>query len=111
MAKFMVLYRSSMSAGEQMAAGTPEEAQAGMEAWMNWSGKAGSAIVDLGSPLASVGSVGKASKADGLGVAGFSILEAESADAVKKLLDGHPHFQSPGDTSIEILEFLPIPGM
>lgn len=112
MAKFMVLYRSSMPAGEQMAASTPEQAQAGMEGWMNWAGKAGSAIVDLGSPLASVGSVGKdPSTAGALGIAGFSILEAESADAVKKLLDGHPHFESPGDTAIEILEFLPIPGM
>ena len=112
MAKFMVLYRSSMTAGEQMAGSTPEEAQKGMEGWMNWAAKAGSAIVDLGAPLASVGSVGKSSgKASGLSIAGFSILEADSADDVKKLLDGHPHFDSPGDTAIEILEFLPIPGM
>jgi len=27
------------------------------------------------------------------------------------MLDGHPHFMSPGDNSIEILEFLPVPGM
>lgn len=111
MAKFMVLYRSSTPPGEQMAASTPEQAQAGMEAWMNWAGKAGSAIVDLGSPLASVGSVGKPTGNGGLAIGGFSILEAESADGVKKLLDGHPHFESPGDTAIEILEFLPIPGM
>src|SRR5262249_48508413 len=34
MTKFLVLYRSSVSAAEQMAAGTPEQAQAGMAAWM-----------------------------------------------------------------------------
>jgi hypothetical protein len=112
MGNYMVLYRSSMSAGEQMAASTPEEAQAGMEGWMRWAGKVGTAIVDLGSPLATVGSVGKSSGRDGgLHIGGFSILKADSADDVKKLLDGHPHFDSPGDTAIEILEFLPIPGM
>ena len=109
MAKFMVLYRSSVAPGEQMANSTPEEAQAGMEAWMNWAGKAGPALVDLGSPVASVGSAGKGGSS-GQPIGGFSILEAESKDAVAKLLDGHPHFQSPGDPTIEILEFLPIPG-
>ena len=107
----MVLYRSSTPATEQMAAGTPEQAQAGMEAWMTWAGKAGSALVDLGAPLASAGRVGKASaSSDSQVIAGFSILEAGSADAAKGILDGHPHFDSPGDSSIEILEFLPIPG-
>lgn len=109
MTKYMVLYRSSVSAGEQMG-GSPEEAQAGMELWMQWAGKAGSAIVDMGAPLGPVATVGKAGKAAAEGVAGFSVLEAESTDAVKKLLDDHPHFHSPGDTSIEVLEFLPIPG-
>jgi hypothetical protein len=107
----MVLYRSSMPAGEQMSASTPEQAQAGMEAWMTWAGKAGNALVDLGAPLSSAGRVGKASAtSDSQPIAGFSLLEADSADAVKGILDGHPHFESPGDSSIEILEFLPIPG-
>ena len=110
MTRYMVLYRSSMSAGEQMAGGSPEEAQAGMELWMNWAGRVGTAMVDMGSPLGDVATVGKADKAGKQSVAGFSILEADSVDAVKKLVDDHPHFHSPGDTSIEILEFLPIPG-
>jgi hypothetical protein len=110
MAKYMVLYRSSTPPSEQMSNMSPEQAQAGMEAWMTWAGKAGSAIVDLGSPLQSVGSVGKGGSS-GQPIGGFSILEADSRDAVEKVLDGHPHFMSPGDTSIEILEFLPVPGM
>ena len=108
MPKYLVLYRSKVSASEQMGA-TPEETQAGMELWMQWAGKAGSAIVDLGSPLNPVGTLG--GKAEGAGIGGFSVLEADSTDAVMKVLDGHPHFQSPGDPSIEVLEFLPIPGM
>jgi hypothetical protein len=110
MAKFMVLYRASGTVMEQMSSASPEDAQAGMELWMQWAGKAGDALVDLGSPLAPVSTVG-APADDGLQIAGFSILEADSADDVTKLLDDHPHFQMPGDTSIEILEFLPIPGM
>jgi hypothetical protein len=108
MAKYLVLYRASMSAQEQMASGQPEQAQAGMELWMQWAGKAGSSIVDMGSPLQSVATVGKAGLPS---IGGFSVLEADDADALKKLLDDHPHFHSPGDTGIEVLEFLPIPGM
>lgn len=51
MPKFMILYRSPVTAAEQMASGSPEQAQAGMDAWMAWAGKAGAAIVDLGAPL------------------------------------------------------------
>jgi hypothetical protein len=109
MTKYLVLYRSPVSAREQMGSSSPEQAQAGMEGWMRWAGHAGSAIVDLGSPLASVAMVGK--KADGgTPIGGFSVLEADSVDALKKVLDGHPHFEAP-DGTIEVLEYLPIPGM
>jgi hypothetical protein len=108
MAKFLVVYRSSISAQEQMSAGTPEQAQAGMELWMNWAARTGDALVDLGSPLITVAKLGNGDTGQPLG--GFSILQADSADAVTKLLDDHPHFHSPGDPTIEILEFMPIPG-
>ena len=51
MNKYVVLYRASTSAADQMANATPEQMQAGMDAWMSWSQRAGSAIVDLGTPL------------------------------------------------------------
>jgi hypothetical protein len=79
-----------------------------MELWMQWAGKAGTAIVDMGSPLQSVSTVGKAGLPT---IGGFSILEADNTDALQGLLNDHPHFHSPGDTGIEVLEFLPIPGM
>jgi hypothetical protein len=108
MGKYLVLYRGSVSAQEQMASGPPDAAQAGMDLWMQWAGKAGSAIIDMGSPLQTVAAVGK----EGLPViGGFSILEADNPDALRPLLDDHPHFHSPGDTGIEVLEFLPVPGM
>jgi hypothetical protein len=112
MTKYLVLYRSSLSAGEQMAGGTPEQAEAGMKAWMDWAGRAGDALIDLGSPLTPVATVGPAgTEAPGAQtVGGFSIMQADSLKDVTALLDDHPHFLSPGESSIEVLEFLPIPG-
>ena len=112
MKKFLVLYQSTKAAAEQMKNATPEQAKAGMDAWMSWAGRAGSAIVDMGSP------VGAGLKFSGSGpaansttpVGGYSILQAESKDALTKLLDNHPHFMAPG-ASIEVFEFLPMPGM
>ena len=109
MAKYLVLYRSTVSAAEQMEGASPGEAQAGMDAWMQWAGKVGDSMVDMGSPLQTVATVGGSS--DGGYIGGFSVLEVGSADAAKALVDGHPHLMSPGEPSIEILEFLSLPGM
>jgi hypothetical protein len=107
MKKYLVLYRSAISAAEQMAKTTPEQGKQMMEAWMGWAGRAGKAIVDMGSPTNSVAHVGGGATVGFIG--GFSILQAESTDAVKKVLDGHPHLHMGG--SIEVLELMPIPGM
>jgi hypothetical protein len=108
MAKFMILYRSSTSARDQMANATPEQMKAGMDAWMVWAGKAGDAIVDLGTPLAPATHVGSAASAADF--AGYSILQAASATEITSILDGHPHLEMPGN-SIDVLEMLPMPGM
>lgn len=111
MAKFMILYRSPVDATAQMASATPEQAQEGMAAWMRWAEQAGPAIVDLGSPVGNSRLV-PLGGADGTGtpIGGFSILQADSADDVAKVLNGHPHLQMPGAV-IEVLEYLPMPGM
>jgi hypothetical protein len=104
--KFMVLYRAQASAREQLANATPEQMRAGMEAWRVWATKVDYAIVDLGSPLAHTTHVG-AGAASADGVAGYSILQAGSADEVESILDGHPHLTMPG-ASIEVMEIIPI---
>ena len=108
MPKYVILYRSSFSPGAQM--GTPEQAAEGMRAWMSWAGRAGSALVDMGAPLAQVATEGPAGDT-GVGISGYSVLEADSTDAVKQLLDKHPHLSMPGGSFIEILQCLPVPGM
>ena len=102
MTKYLLLYRASVSAAEQMASSTPEAAQAGMEAWMAWGERAGSAVVDMGSPVQSIsGSAGD----DQIG--GYVIMQADSLEALQKVLEGHPHTEWGG--TIEILEFLALP--
>jgi hypothetical protein len=108
MAKFMILYRSSTSARDQMANATPEQMKAGMDAWMVWAAKAGDAVVDLGTPLAPATHVGSAASAADF--AGYSILQAASAAEIAGILDGHPHLEMPGN-SIDVLEMLAMPGM
>ena len=110
MSRFLVLYRSSVSARDQMAGATPEQAQAGMDAWMDWAKRAGDAIVDLGAPLGDAQHVGSGSGGD-TQVGGFSILQADSPESVLELLKEHPHLHTPGDSSIEVRELLEVPGM
>jgi hypothetical protein len=111
MKKFLVLYESSASAAEMMSKMTPEQSKAGMDAWMGWANKAGKAIVDLGMPCGNAARVvkGTASASDSK-VAGFSILQGESKEAIHALLAEHPHFMVPGN-AIVVLEMFPMPGM
>jgi hypothetical protein len=111
MAKFLVLYNSPMSASEVMANSSPEEQQAGMDAWMQWAQKAGDAVVDLGSPLEARTHLESGSTGDSSNQAsGYSILQADSADAATQLLAEHPHVHVPGNT-IDLFELLSMPGM
>jgi hypothetical protein len=112
MKKFLVLYRAPTSAFEQMKKATPEQQKAGMDAWMAWSKKAGSSIVDMGAPLGKslrVTKGGGASPASN-DLGGYSILQGESKEAVAQSLKEHPHFMMP-DGSIEVVELMSIPGM
>jgi hypothetical protein len=111
MTKFLVLYNSPMSASEVMGGASPEEVQAGMDAWMAWFQKNGDVVVDLGQPLEArlhfeSGSSGPSSSQ----ASGFSIMQADSADGLTKALEEHPHLQVPGNT-IDVCEYLPMPGM
>jgi hypothetical protein len=104
MTKYLVLYRSPMTAAEQMAQSTPEQAQAGMDAWMAWAAKAGDAVVDLGTPTAVVDASGDS----GEPIGGYSILQAGSHEELGKVVADHPHKAMGG--TIEILECLSMPG-
>jgi len=111
MKKFLVLYKAPTSSFEQMKKATPEQQKAGMDAWMTWSKKATAAIVDMGAPLGKslrVTPGGTTASTNDLG--GYSVLQAESKEALAETLKGHPHFMMP-EGSIEVVELMPIPGM
>jgi hypothetical protein len=110
MKKFVVLYIAPQSAQEITAESSPEAAQEGMKAWMQWAAKAGDGIVDLGTPLGAgkeVSASGISDTATNLG--GYSVLQAEDMDGALALLEGHPHLMMP-DASIQAYEALDMPG-
>ena len=98
MTNYLVLYKAETGAMEQMSTATPEQAQAGMQAWMAWFEKAGPAIVDGGSPVTG----------DDATFTGYSVLQADSREVLDALLAEHPHRQM---GTIEVYEALPMPGM
>jgi hypothetical protein len=65
-----------------------------------WAERNRDAIVELGSPLGGDSDV-----------SGYSVVQAESKDAAAELFEDHPHRRMPGGSSIELLEFLSLPGM
>jgi hypothetical protein len=95
-----------------MKESTPEQREKGMEAWMTWMGAHQSSLVDGGAPL------GKSKRVDAKGTSdtknalgGYSIVQAESADAAAKLFEtNHPHLQIPNGW-IEVVEIMPVPTM
>ena len=111
MKKFLVLYKAPPSSYEQMKTATPEQQKAGMAAWMEWSKGGASSIVDMGAPLGKslrVTKTGGTPSTNDLG--GYSILQAESKEALAETLKAHPHFMMP-EGFIDIIEVMPIPGM
>ncbi len=111
MKKFLVLYKAPISSFEQMQNTTPEQQKAGMDAWMAWSKNASNTIVDMGAPLGKslrVTKGGATPNTNDLG--GYSILQAESKEALAESLKGHPHFMMP-EGFIEVVDLMPIPGM
>lgn len=110
MKKYIVIYHAPKAAMENMPF-DPDSMKEGMKLWMSWAQKCGDGLIDLGSPLGGGQSLRKSgSSASKREVVGYSILQAESMDAAKKMLDGHPHLHMPDGCEIEVHESLPLPG-
>ena len=92
-----------------MANASPEEMQAGMDAWMGWARDAGPALADFGAPLDAIRRFGPGGPSGDDNVVGYSFVEADSAEAAGGILERHPHLDVDGN-SIDVLELLPTPG-
>jgi hypothetical protein len=111
MKKFLVLYKASAAEFQRAMSSTPEQQKAGMDAWMTWGKKAEKAIVDMGAPLGKALNVTtKGAKAVTNDLGGYSVLQAESKEALAETLKGHPHFMMGDGASIEVVEIMPMPG-
>ena len=113
MKKFLVLYKASPEAYQQAMKSTPEQQKAGMDAWMSWSKNAGPALLDMGGPLGKSARVAKGGNVSAVvnDLGGFSVMQAESKEALAATMKEHPHFLMGEGSSIEIVEIVPIPGM
>jgi hypothetical protein len=102
MAKYIYLYRGATPDL------TPEQGAERMAAFAAWMGKAGTALVDGGSPFGASASV----RDDGTQAAagdliGYTIVEADDLAAAKALTDGLPFLSdSDGKCAVEIFELL-----
>ncbi len=107
MKKFMILYLAPVAAEQQMNV-SPEEMKKGMEPWLAWFKKQGKAIVDMGAPMGMGMHFSKRGSSKGkTEITGYTIVQAEDMDAVKAMVEGHPHFMLPKAT-IEVLEIMPM---
>jgi hypothetical protein len=105
----MVNYVLVYKGGGGMAP-TPEEQQKVMDAWGQWFGSIGQALVDGGNPFSgqasSIASDGKVSSGASSGLTGYSIIKADDLAAATAMAKGCPVLTSGG--TVEVLETLPV---
>lgn len=108
--RYVVLYKASTSVRERFAQATPEQAQQGVQLWIDGQARLGDALVDPGRPIGRamhVTTVG-ASDTDSA-VVGMSILQANDMAHALTMVEGHHHLAWAEGCEIELLEEMPIP--
>ena len=80
-----------------METSSPEDKKKGMDEWSTWMKANMSIFADMGGPTGKnmqVTATGATQMSNDIG--GYSIVQAESAEAAAKLLATNPHFKMPG---------------
>lgn len=108
MTKFILVYKGPATDMKDMS---EEQGKAVMEAWNQWIQKVGSAMVEVGQPMANgVSLVDDGSEGSPALLNGYTIVEADDIEDAKKLADGHPFLkEGKGSFAIDIYELLPVP--
>lgn len=110
MGRYLVLFNAPEAMSLFMARNTPEERQAGLQAWMRWKEEAEKTVTfEFGAVVQAVNRIDQ----NGVGespnqASNYAFAEADSKDDVIKALQNHPHLQRK-DASIDVLEFLSMP--
>lgn len=84
MARYLVIYHGSEMPHD------PEIMAQAKAAFERWVGEVGAAVVDPGAPLRMVAQVSSSGADEPVDVSGYSIIEAENAEAAVALLQRHP---------------------
>lgn len=111
MAKYMVLFKSTLSAKEQMANATPEQMQTSMEEWTTWKDNLDASIgFEWGLPMQTIAEVTTSEVLEGNSpVTGYAAMQGDK-QAVTEILKSHPHLKIEG-TTIDVLEMISMSGM
>ncbi len=107
MSKFLYLYRGPATPMDDM---TSEQSAEAMEAWGQWIGRLGPALVDVGSPFGARSAVADDGSSPEPGdLNGYSIVEADNLTAAQALADKHPFLsEGKGRFSVEVFELVPM---
>ncbi len=102
MKKFLAIYHTPKEAMAWMQDASPEDQKAGMQKWMDWKEAHEACIVDFGAPLASRGNIGTGPTH--VTISGYSVLQAESMEALEEECKDHPHIGWHPEAYIEFFE-------
>lgn len=97
MPKYLALFKAGGSGPEQMGPPTKEQ----HAAWLAWRDEVGDAIVDFGAATVAVAGAGS-------DVGGYSIVQADTVEALDAIFETNPHRQQGG--TIGFYQLLEIPG-
>jgi hypothetical protein len=101
MSNYLLIYRGGGRPQD------PAEQAKVMQAWTDWFGQLGSALVDGGNPASQtreISSAGAVSTVNGSAPSGYSIIKADDMDSAVALAKGCPVLQ--GGASLQVVETL-----
>jgi hypothetical protein len=99
MSRFLITYHGSGMPDD------PELMEQAKAAFGNWVAGAGDAIVDPGAPVQMVKQVANDGATDAVQIGGYSIIQADNADAAAAVLSSHPYVARGGTLQVnQILE-------
>jgi hypothetical protein len=99
MGRFVVTYHGSGMPDD------PELMEQAKAAFLTWVAQSGDALVDPGAPLLMVTQVADGDATEPVQIGGYSIVQADSLDAVVALLKTHPYVARGGTLQVnQVLE-------
>ena len=95
MKKFLALYMATVEQQARWKESSPEDQEKDMAEWMEWMNAQGDVWVDEGNPVGKNQRVTDTATDSQNEVCGYSIVQAESAEAAAAIFAGSPHCQQP----------------